>query len=113
MWLWLLRAAFWIARSQSGSSRCHEGVKRREQQHSLWRDIALFRVCSSAAKGCISEQNAHEEWLLLVGCRTVYSAVNSSIASGGPLRGSLFWEWNPISQPRDDRGVEIGDTAFT
>lgn len=45
--------------------------------------------------------------------RTVYGAVNDSIAADRPLRGALFWEWNPDGQSRGDRAIEIGDTAWT
>jgi hypothetical protein len=45
-------------------------------------------------------------------CRAVYSAVNASVATGGPLRSALFWEWLFPGEPRTERGVETNDTAF-
>ena len=43
----------------------------------------------------------------------MYGAVNASIANDRPLRGALFWEWNPDGQSRGNRAIEIGDTAWT
>lgn len=39
--------------------------------------------------------------------------MNASIANDRPLRGALFWEWNPDGQSRGDRAIQIGDTAWT
>ncbi|KAL4450094.1 hypothetical protein ABPG77_010763 [Micractinium sp. CCAP 211/92] len=45
----------------------------------------------------------------------VNNAVDSSLASGGPLRGSLFWQWDGDSGPRPGNGSDIRqqDTTFT
>jgi hypothetical protein len=45
-------------------------------------------------------------------CSTVYQAVNNSLSANRPLRGALFWEWNTDGQPRGERAIEIGDTAW-
>ena len=45
-------------------------------------------------------------------CRTVYDAVAESLAGDRPLRGAMFWEWNPDGEPRGNRAIQIGDTAW-
>jgi hypothetical protein len=44
--------------------------------------------------------------------RTVYSAVAASLAADRPLRGALFWEWEPDAGSRGERAIAIGDTAW-
>lgn len=45
-------------------------------------------------------------------CRTVYDAVESNLATGGPLRAALFWKWTGVGELRDEQGVLRADTAF-
>lgn len=42
----------------------------------------------------------------------VYRAVEDSIAAQGPLKGSLFWQWNFPGDVRNDRGVFTTDTTY-
>ncbi len=45
-------------------------------------------------------------------CRAAYGAVNASVRADRPLRGAMFWEWQPIGQPQGDRAINSNDTAF-
>lgn len=44
--------------------------------------------------------------------RTLYQAVQASLADNKPLRSALFWEWTFPGNVRGDRGVETNDTTF-
>ncbi|KAL4452410.1 hypothetical protein ABPG75_008072 [Micractinium tetrahymenae] len=70
--------------------------------------LVLEEFGKNAAEQSIG--SVRDPWFELVN-----AAVDSSLASGGPLRGSLFWQWDGDSGPRPGNGsdIRLQDSTFT
>ncbi|KAI7844213.1 hypothetical protein COHA_002347 [Chlorella ohadii] len=71
----------------------------------LGKPLVLEEFGKVAGDGNIT--SLRDPWFVLVN-----NAVDASLASGGPLRGSLFWQWDGETGTRGDSAVRSGDTTF-